>query len=81
MGVWLKTSQRGTTSLEGTNTLPPKCPFFGGSTVVKGKVTPSMIGQITVHAKKRDFTALRVVEVSSVLAENLIQIARSIPEI
>ena len=31
-------SEIGTTSLQGTKLLPPKCPLFGGSTVVQNRI-------------------------------------------
>lgn len=35
MGGWLKTFQKATMFLQGTIALPPKCSFFGGSTVTR----------------------------------------------
>ena len=39
--VYYFTSEIGTTSLQGTKWLPPKCPLFGGSTV-KHRLPDSM---------------------------------------
>ena len=36
----------GTTSLQGTELLPPKCPLFGGSTVIGEQSKPTLLSEL-----------------------------------
>ena len=50
--VYYFTSEIGTTSLQGTKLLPPKCPLFGGSTVHAVESRGSGINQSHNYSNK-----------------------------